>query len=134
MFSVTSTWHCTGDYGYYEKDGKLIIIDNINRLIKYKEYHISPLRIEKVLQWHPAVAEVTVLPVPDIDNGQHPRAFIEIKHGAKVTAEDLNQLVEEHLPDIYKLRGGVYVTTLMPHLPNGKIDRMLVQRRSLSTL
>lgn len=88
MFSVINTWHCTGDYGYFEKDGTFFIIDKLKHLIKYKTHDISPLRIETVLQRHPAVSEVIVRFVLDPSDGQHPKAYVKIKNEVKVCKLD----------------------------------------------
>lgn len=83
MFSVTNMWHCTGDYGY-KKDGKFFIVDKIKHLIKCKRFHISPLKIEAVLQSHPAVSEVIVRSVEATCDGQHPIAYVKKKTGVEV--------------------------------------------------
>ena len=83
MFSVNK-WHCTGDYGYYEKDGEIFFIDKVKDLIKYRIFYLSPAKIENTLLQHSAVSEVTVRSVPHIINGQHPVAYVKKKHGAKV--------------------------------------------------
>lgn len=85
MILVTSTWHCTGDYGYYnEKDGEIFIIDKIRNLIKYKLFTILPSKIENSLRCHPAVSEVVVRSVRHNNDGEHPMAYVKKKYGAKV--------------------------------------------------
>ncbi|XP_011706245.1 PREDICTED: uncharacterized protein LOC105461445 [Wasmannia auropunctata] len=126
--AVTSTWHCTGDYGYYEKDSEIYVIDRLKALIKYKTFYVSPTIIENLLLRHPAVSEVVVRSVPNSADRQHPVAYVKRICGAEVKNKDLVKFVEDNLPDMYKLRGGLHFKTKMPHLPNGKIDRMLVHR------
>ncbi|XP_039311821.1 luciferin 4-monooxygenase-like [Solenopsis invicta] len=131
---ITATWHCTGDYGYYEEDREIFIIDKTKHLINYRMFRISPIRIENVLRSHPAVSEVIVKAVPDSKHGQVPMAYVTIRGRIKVTellkeklAKELMKLITESLPDMCKLRGGLYFKKDMPYLPNGKIDRELVQ-------
>ncbi|KAG5334545.1 LUCI monooxygenase, partial [Acromyrmex charruanus] len=119
-------WHCTGDYGYYERDGEIFLIDKVKDLIKYRIFHLSPARIENALLQHSAVSEVTVRSVPHIINGHHPVAYVKKKRGAKVTEDELIKFAAQNLPEIYQLRGGLQFKASMPHLPNGKVDRMLV--------
>ncbi|XP_011056380.1 PREDICTED: luciferin 4-monooxygenase-like [Acromyrmex echinatior] len=119
-------WYYTGDYGYYEKDGEIFFIDKVKDLIKYRIFYLSPAKIENTLLQHSAVSEVTVRSVPHIINGQHPVAYVKKKHGAKVTEDELIKFVAQNLPEIYQLRGGLQFKASLPHLPNGKIDRMLV--------
>ncbi|KYM94752.1 Luciferin 4-monooxygenase [Cyphomyrmex costatus] len=126
MQNYNNKWCCTGDYGYYEKDGEIYIIDKIKDLIKYRIYYLSSTKIENTLLQHPAVSEVVVRSVPHRINGQHPVAYVKTKFETEVTEVELIQFVANNLPDIYKLRGGVHFKRRMPYLPNGKIDRMLV--------
>jgi len=77
-------WHCTGDYGYYEEDGEVYVIDKVKHLIKYNRSYISPAKIENLLQYHPAVSEVVVRSVPDHANGELPIAYVKKKCEAKV--------------------------------------------------
>ncbi|XP_018300646.1 uncharacterized protein [Mycetomoellerius zeteki] len=117
-------WCCTEDYGYYAKDGEIIIIDKIKDLIKHGIFYLAPTKIENMLLKHPAVSEVVVLSVPCSTNGQNPIAYIKTEIGVKVTAWELMKFVADNLPDIYQLRGGLHFKRSMSHLPNGKIDRM----------
>ncbi|XP_012056869.1 PREDICTED: luciferin 4-monooxygenase-like [Atta cephalotes] len=119
-------WCCTGDYGYYEKDGEIYLIDKVKDLIKYRIFYLSPTRIENTLLQHPAVSEVVVRSIPHTTNGQHPIAYVKKECGAEVTKEELMTFVANNLPEIYQLRGGLHFKRHIPHLPNGKIDRMLV--------
>ncbi|KAG5317618.1 LUCI monooxygenase, partial [Pseudoatta argentina] len=119
-------WYCTGDYGYYEKDGEIFLIDKVKDLIKYRTFHLSSAKIENTLLQHSAVSEVAVLSVPHSANGQHPVAYVKKECGAEVTKEELIEFVAQNLPEIYQLRGGLYFKKHIPHLPSGKVDRMLV--------
>jgi len=83
MFSVNK-WYCTGDYGYYEKDGEIYLIDKVKDLIKYRIFYLSPTRIENILLQHPAVSEVVVRSIPHTTNGQHPVAYVKKECGAEV--------------------------------------------------
>ncbi|XP_018365200.1 PREDICTED: uncharacterized protein LOC108762626 [Trachymyrmex cornetzi] len=125
-------WQCTGDYGYYDKNGEIFLIDKIKDLIKYRVFHLSPTKIENTLLRHPAVSEVVVRSVPHPINGQHPVAYVKKECGAEVdilifsvTEKELITFVANELPEIYQLRGGVHFKICVPYLPNGKIDRML---------
>lgn len=84
MFSVNNKWCCTEDYGYYAKDGEIIIIDKIKDLIKHGIFYLAPTKIENMLLKHPAVSEVVVLSVPCSTNGQNPIAYIKTEIGVKV--------------------------------------------------
>lgn len=83
MILVTSTWHCTGDYGYYEKD-EIFILDKIRNLIKCKSFTITLSKIENLLRCHSAVSKVVVRSVRNNIDDEHLMAYVMKKYGAKV--------------------------------------------------
>lgn len=82
-FSVLSTWHCTGDLGFYGTNSKLFVIDKINHIIKYQTFCLSSREIETVLEKHPAVAEVIVSSVRH-SSGEYPIAYVKKEEGMEV--------------------------------------------------
>ncbi|KAL6264996.1 hypothetical protein P5V15_005088 [Pogonomyrmex californicus] len=116
-------WFKTGDIGYYDEDGNVFVTERANQVFKYKKKSISPMKIEAVLQSHPAVLDAVVVPVPYAFENQFPKAFITKVAGKEVTEEELKQLVVEKLDHDYELRAGVIFLSKMPRNSNGKIQR-----------
>jgi long-chain acyl-CoA synthetase len=87
----------TGDVGYMDEDGFTFIIDRIKDMINASGYKVYPRRIEDAILEHEAVAEVTVIGIPDDYRGEAPKAFICLKPGASLTAEDLIAWLKPHL-------------------------------------
>ena len=79
----------TGDVGYMDEDGFVFIIDRIKDLINVSGFKVYPRQIEEAIHTHPAVAEVTVIGVPDPYRGEAPKAFVKLKEGHELTAEAL---------------------------------------------
>jgi long-chain acyl-CoA synthetase len=79
----------TGDVGSVDKDGFVFIIDRIKDLINVSGFKVYPRQIEEAIHTHPAVAEVTVVGVPDLYRGEVPKAFVKIKEGQELTSEAL---------------------------------------------
>lgn len=84
MFLVSKRWHCSGDYGFYKKDGEIFVIDKVKDLIKYRKFLLSPTIIENMLLQHPVVSEVSVGSVPSTIDGHHPIAYVKKKCGLEV--------------------------------------------------
>lgn len=82
-------WLRTGDVGTMDEDGYFYLVDRIKDLIIVHGYNVYPRIVEEAIYEHPAVAETTVIGVPDPHYGQIPKAFVKLAAGKSVTAEEL---------------------------------------------
>ncbi|EZA50059.1 Luciferin 4-monooxygenase [Ooceraea biroi] len=57
-------WYYTGDWGYFDKDGAIYVIDKINHLMRNKSQLISSTEIEAKIEEHPHVIEAYILTSP----------------------------------------------------------------------
>ncbi len=125
-------WLRTGDIGYADADGDFYIVDRLKELIKYKAYQVAPAELEAVLLSHPAVADVAVIPSPDEEAGEVPKAFVVLR--GEATAEDLMAFVAERVAPYKKVRRLEFVAEI-PKSPSGKIlRRVLVERERAELL
>ena len=90
----------TGDVGHMDSDGFIFIIDRIKDMINCSGFKVYPRRIEEAIHSHPAVAEVTVIGVPDPYRGEAPKAFIKLKDGARASEADILDHLEDKLSRI----------------------------------
>jgi acyl-CoA synthetase (AMP-forming)/AMP-acid ligase II len=119
-------WLRTGDVGYVDEDGYFYIVDRVKEMIKYKGLQIAPAELEAVLLTHPAVADAAVIPSPDPEAGEVPKAFVVLKGAA--TAEELMDYVAARVALFKKIRRIEFVEQI-PKSPSGKIlRRVLVQQ------
>ncbi len=79
----------TGDIATMDQEGFLFIVDRIKDLIICSGYNVYPRNIEEAISTHPAVEEVTVIGIKDDYRGEAPKAFIKLRAGQKVTADDI---------------------------------------------
>lgn len=118
-------WLHTGDIGYVDEDGHFYIVDRAKELIKYKGFQVPPAELEGLLLTHPAVADAAVIPIPDDEAGEIPKAFVVLK--GEATADQLMAFVAERVAPHKKVRQ-LEFTEKIPKSPSGKIlRRMLVQ-------
>jgi acyl-CoA synthetase (AMP-forming)/AMP-acid ligase II len=119
-------WLHTGDIGHADQDGYFVITDRLKELIKYRGYQVPPAELEAVLVGHPAIADAAVIPVPDQEAGEVPKAFVVLKE--QVTPEEIMAYVAERVAPHKKIRA-VEVVDEIPKSASGKIlRRVLVQR------
>lgn len=119
-------WLHTGDVGYADEEGWFYIIDRVKELIKYKGFQVAPAELEAILLTHPAIADAAVIPSPDEEAGEVPKAFIVRK--ADITEAEVMTYVESHVAPYKKIRYVEFIDQI-PKSPSGKIlRRVLVQR------
>jgi len=115
-------WLHTGDVATLDEAGRLYIVDRVKELIKYKGYQVAPAELESVVQAHDAVADAAVIPSPDEEAGEVPKAFVVRKPGMEVSAEDLMAFVAERVAPYKKIRRVEFIEAI-PKTASGKILR-----------
>jgi long-chain acyl-CoA synthetase len=90
----------TGDVGYRDADGFIYLVDRIKDLILCSGYNVYPRVIEEAIYQHPSVEEVIVIAIPDTYRGQAPKAFVKLREGAELTADELKTFLKDHLSAI----------------------------------
>jgi len=94
----------TGDIGYMDEDGYIFLIDRAKDMIICNGYNVFPRTIEEAIYQHPDVAEVTVIGVDDAYRGQMPKAFVRLKEGHSLDAEELKSFLHEYLSPMERPR------------------------------
>jgi acyl-CoA synthetase (AMP-forming)/AMP-acid ligase II len=126
-------WLHTGDVAVVDEDGYVYIVDRVKELIKYKGFQVAPAEVESIVQSHPAVADAAVIPSPDEEAGEVPKAFVVLKPGQTATAEEVMAHVAEHVAPHKKVRRLEFVNEI-PKTASGKIlRRELVKRERAAT-
>jgi acyl-CoA synthetase (AMP-forming)/AMP-acid ligase II len=122
-------WLRTGDIGYADEDGHFYIVDRLKEMIKYKAMQVAPAELEAMLLSHPAVADAAVIPSPDEEAGEVPKAFVVRKADAPdVTPDELMAYVAERVAPHKKIRRLEFIEAV-PKTASGKIlRRVLVEQ------
>ena len=82
-------WFHSGDLGVCHEDGYIELKDRAKDIIISGGENISSIEVENALYQHPAVQTAAVVAKPDDKWGETPIAFVELKAGKDVSAEDL---------------------------------------------
>jgi acyl-CoA synthetase (AMP-forming)/AMP-acid ligase II len=118
-------WLHTGDIGYADEDAHFFIVDRAKELIKYKGFQVPPAELEGLLLSHPAIADAAVIPCPDDEAGEVPKAYVVLKHPCG--SEEIMDYVAQRVAPFKKIRI-VEFTDKIPKSPSGKVlRRILVQ-------
>ncbi len=123
-------WLRTGDIGYADHEGHFFIVDRLKELIKYKGFQVAPAELEAVLLTHPMVADAAVIPSPDEEAGEVPKAFVVLK--GEVALEEIQGYVAERLSPHKRIRKIERIDQI-PKSPSGKTLRRLLVQKERST-
>ena len=115
-------WFRTGDVGELDADGYLFLRDRLKDTIISGGENIYPAEVEDALQWHPDVAEVAVIGIPDDKWGETPRAVVVRTADATVNADELIRFTRERLAS-YKCPTAVDFVDALPRNATGKVLR-----------
>jgi long-chain acyl-CoA synthetase len=130
---IRNGWVYTGDLGYLDEDGYLFIVDRKKDLIKPGGFQVWPREIEEVIATHPAVAEVSVAGVPDEYQGEVGKAWIVLRPGQQVTADEIKAYCRGKLA-AYKVPKHIEFRDGLPKTMVGKVlRRELVAEESRRT-
>jgi acyl-CoA synthetase (AMP-forming)/AMP-acid ligase II len=116
-------WLHTGDIGYADEDGHFFIVDRAKELIKYKGFQVPPAELEAVLLTHPCVLDAAVIPCPDDEAGEVPKAIVVLRQESE--PEAIMEFVAERVAPHKRIRYVEFVNTI-PKSPSGKILRRLL--------
>ena len=121
-------WLRTGDGGYVDEDGYLFLTDRVKDMIVSGGENVYPVEVEEALAQHPAVADVTVIGVPDDRWGETVKALVIARPNATPTAEELVAFARERLAG-YKLPRSIEFVDEFPRTPSGKVLKRVLRER-----
>ena len=122
-------WFKTGDVAIVDATGWFVIVDRVKELIKYKGMQVAPAELEAHLLAHPAIADAAVIPIPDEEAGEIPKAYVVIR--SPITGDEIMAWIAERVSPYKKIRQ-VEITDAIPKSPSGKIlRRFLVDRERM---
>jgi len=124
---VEEGWLPTRDMGWVDEDGYLYIAGRKDDMIIRGGENIAPAEVEAVLGSHPAVEEVAVLGIPDVEWGQRVGACVVVRPGASVGVEELGDWCRQRLSSFKKPE----VIRFLEELPKNQMGKIL--RRELRT-
>jgi len=121
--AMAGGWFHTGDMATWDEEGFLQIVDRKKEIIISGGENISSLEVESAIASHPAVFECSVVAAPDDQWGEVPAAFVVLKPGQTLTAEELRSHLAGRLAR-FKLPKHVYFRDEpLPKSGTGKIRK-----------
>ena len=121
-------WYHTGDLAVQYPDGYIKIKDRSKDIIISGGENISSIEVEDVLYRHPEVLAAAVVAKADAKWGETPCAFVELKAGSKLSAEDVVAHCKKHLAGFKVPRAVVFGE--LPKTSTGKIQKFELRKKA----
>ena len=119
-------WCRTGDNGYTNEAGLLVVSGRKKDMIRSGGENIYPAELEDVLIRHEAVQDVAVIGVPDPKYNETVCAVIVLASGKTLAEQEIVEFSREYLAGYKKPRFVVFVPEL-PRTPSGKIMKYVLR-------
>ncbi|CAM5209084.1 (2,3-dihydroxybenzoyl)adenylate synthase OS=Castellaniella sp OX=1955812 GN=EPN31_11210 PE=4 SV=1 [Castellaniella denitrificans] len=117
-------WVKTGDLGYINEGGYLVLAGRKKDIIIRGGANISPVQIEGLVMEHPDVVTVACVPVPDPDLGQRVCLCVTLRQGApKFSLKEITDFLRVRGLEVNKLPEYLRFYRSLPLTPAGKIDK-----------
>lgn len=114
-------WLPTRDMGWIDDDGYIFLAGRKDDMIIRGGENIAPAEIEAVLYSHPAVEEVAVIGIPDVEWGQRVMAVVVLRPNLKPTAEDIIEFCRQRLASFKKPE----IVRFVDALPKNQLGKVL---------
>ena len=121
----------TGDAACMDQNGRYWFRGRLDDIIKTGGFRVGPYEVENVLMEHPAVAECSVIGVPDSLRGQAIKAVITLGPGYTASAElevEIKNSCNQKLAE-YKWIRLIEFAAEMPKTISGKIQKTVLRSK-----
>jgi fatty-acyl-CoA synthase len=113
-------WFRTGDIVSIGPDGSIEIRDRSKDVVKSGGEWISSVALENSLMSHPLVHEAAVIAIPDEKWMERPFAYVVVKQGFELSAEDLRDFLSDKFARFWIPDGYAFIEAI-PKTSVGKI-------------
>lgn len=117
-------WFRTGDCGYFDEAGYLVMAGRVDDMYKINGENVSPKFLEDVLGNCPEVQSVEIVGVPDEKHGHVGIAFIQLREDTEENRIRTEEYSRSHLAKFQVPRYFIYMKTEdWPRTSTGKVQK-----------
>jgi fatty-acyl-CoA synthase len=126
-------WMHTGDLAVMDEAGYLNIVGRIKDMVIRGGENIYPREVEEFLYGHPAIEDVQVIGVPDLKYGEELCAWIRLRPGQELDAEQVREYCRGKIAH-YKVPRYIRFTADFPMTVTGKVQKFKMRETSIFEL
>jgi acyl-CoA synthetase (AMP-forming)/AMP-acid ligase II len=120
----------TGDLGWFDADGYLVISGRLKDIIIRKGENISAKEVEDLLYDHPSVADVAVIGLPDAERGERACAVVvPAPNAPPFTMDAMRAWCVDHGLMTQKIPEQLELVDVLPRNPSGKVVKFELRAR-----
>jgi len=126
-------WMHTGDLAVMDEAGYLNIVGRIKDMVIRGGENVYPREVEEFLYTHPDIEDVQVIGVPDEKYGEELCAWVKLRPGSTLTAEQVREFCTGKIAH-YKIPRYVRMTDSFPMTVTGKVQKFVMRETSVTEL
>jgi fatty-acyl-CoA synthase len=126
-------WMHTGDLAVMDEAGYLNIVGRIKDMVIRGGENVYPREVEEFLYAHPDIEDVQVVGVPDLKYGEELCAWVKLRPGSELTAEQVREFCVGKIAH-YKVPRYVRFTDQFPMTVTGKVQKFKMRATSVEEL
>jgi fatty-acyl-CoA synthase len=126
-------WMRTGDLATLDADGYCNIVGRIKDMVIRGGENVYPREVEEFLYRHPKIQDVQVFGVPDAKYGEEIAAWIKIRSGETLTAEEIREFCRDQIAH-YKVPRHIRFVDEFPLTVTGKVQKFLMRQHMAEEL
>src|SRR5262249_51449853 len=126
-------WLHTRDLATMDEDGYVKITGRVRDMIIRGGENVYPREIEEFLYGHPKISDVQVIGIPDQKYGEEVMAWVRLKEGETVTAEELREFCQGKIAH-FKIPRFIKFVTEYPMTISGKIQKYRMREIAIAEM
>jgi fatty-acyl-CoA synthase len=126
-------WMHTGDLATMDEEGYCKIVGRIKDMVIRGGENIYPREIEEFLYRHAKIQDVQVFGIPDARYGEELCAWIKLRSGETLTAEEVREFCREQIAH-YKVPRHIRFVDEFPMTVTGKMQKFIMREQMAAEL